>query len=242
MKKSLMLLFLSFFTVIFASSGFADVVINSTNFPDDNFRNYLANTYTHEGGRVYGTYDTDGNGILSDEELKNKKWFFDSMPTYLPFRSLKGIEYFYNLESVNVEGHYILAELDVSKLTKLRSLICNTNDLTKLDITKNINLTELICGGNPIGTLDVSNNTNLTELICNANKLTALDISKNTKLTSLHCGSNRLTKLDVSKNTKLTDLLCYSNQLTELDISKNTSIYKLWCENNHLKKLIIVKI
>jgi Leucine-rich repeat (LRR) protein len=199
--------------------------INSTNFPDANFRNYLLNT-------GYGS-----DGILTDAEIAGVTSINVSSKS---IQSLKGIEYFTALTSLYCGGNQ-LTSLDVSKNTALTTLWCISNQLTSLDVSKNTKLTELTCRENQLTSLNVSGCTALTRLGCNNNQLTSLDVSKNTALRYLDCNRNQLTSLDVSKNTALTELNCYTNQLTSLDVSKNTELIDLSCEVNQLTSLDVSK-
>ena len=194
----------------------AGVAIDNTNFPDANFRSFVASSF-----------DEDNDNYLSDTEINAaenincaKKGISD----------LTGISHFTALKSLKCFNNQLTA-LDVSKNTALTSLDCDYNQLTALDVSKNVALTKLHCWGNSLTKLDVSKNTALTSLDCGANQLTTLDVSKNTALTYLDCRSNQLTALDVSKNTVLTDLDCRNNQLTSLDIS-NTDMSGLDCDGN----------
>ena len=201
------------------------VAINETNFPDAIFR------------KVASRYDTDGDGVLSNAEIRNV--------TYIDCRGkeindLKGIEYFTALTNLGCSNNQLTA-LDVRKNTALTSLDCRQNRLTVLDVSSNTALTHLDCGRNQLTALDVSKNTALTYLNCYSNQLTALDVSKNTELKSLNCSGNQLTALDVSSHTALTYLNCYSNQLTALDVSSNTKLISLDCYMNQLTALDVSK-
>ena len=202
----------------------AGVAIDNTNFPDANFRSFVASSF-----------DEDNDNYLSDTEINAaenincaKKGISD----------LTGISHFTALKSLKCFNNQ-LTVLDVSKNTALTYLDCDYNQLTALDVSKNVALTKLHCWGNSLTKLDVSKNTALTSLDCGANQLTTLDVSKNTALTYLDCRSSQLTALDVSKNTALTYLDCGNNQLTSLDVSKNTALTDLDCRNNQLTSLDI---
>ena len=208
----------------FADSG--EVEINAVNFPDDNFRQY-----------VLDKCDTDGNGVLSQGEIKRKKSIYIEEKN---IADLKGIEYFYNLTELWCSDNK-LTSLDVSQNTALEKLYCDINKLTSLDVSQNTALEILFCGYNKLTSLDVSQNTALTNLSCERNKLTSLDVSKNTALTFLDCRDNKLTSLDVSKNTALESLWCNNNQLTSLDVSKNTALTDLECYRNKLTSLDVSK-
>ena len=203
------------------AEGAADVAIDPTNFPDANFRAYVA------------TFDTDNDDRLSPAELAAA----ESMSLIgKSIGDLTGIEHFTALTHLRCQKNQ-LTSLDVSKNTALEELDCGDNQLTSLDVSKNTALKELYCMNNPLTSLDVSKNTALTDLNCINTQRASLDVSKNTSLTSLLCGENQLTSLDVSKNTALTSLLCAKNQLTSLDISKNTDLTDLDCRWNQLTSL-----
>lgn len=146
-------------------------------------------------------------------------------------KSLRGIEYFVNLESLDCDYNQ-LTELDVTSNMALTELSCSFNQLTELDVTNNAALTELSCGSNQLTELDVTNNTALTRLYCSVNQLTELDVTNNTALTELSCWRNQLTELDVTGNTALTELSCWNNQLTEMDISNNQNLEYFDCLYN----------
>ena len=245
------------------AEGAADVAIDPTNFPDANFRTYVA------------TFDTDNDDRLTPAELAAVEY----MALYnKSIGDLTGIEHFTDLTELDCRRNQLtsldlskntalevlncnnnpltslvlggntaltklsctnnqLTSLDVSKNTALQVLDCGDNQLASLDVSKNLALKELYCSGNPLTALDVSANTALTDLNCINTQRTSLDVSKNTSLTSLLCGDNQLTSLDVSANTALTSLLCAKNQLASLDVSKNTALEELSCWGNQLTSL-----
>ena len=200
------------------------IAIDATNFPDENFRNWVKD-------QSYGS-----DGILSKDEIEGVTSINVS---YEDIANLKGIEYFTALTYLNCDQNQ-LTSLDVSKNTALTSLDCSNNQLTELDVSKNTALIQLWCYDNQLTSL-VSKNTALTYLHCANNKLTSLDVSKNTALTVLQCNNNQLTSLDVSSCTALTYLECHDNQLTSLDVSGCTALTKLSCGWNQLTSLDVSK-
>ena len=213
--------------------------IDSTNFPDANFRDWLLS-------QSYGS-----DGALTNREIA------DITSINVPSKriaDLTGIEHFTALKnlnclinqltSLNVSQNTALTTLncsanqldtlDVSHNTALTYLNCSLNQLTSLDLSLNTALETLKCYSNPLETLDVSLNTELTYLDCNSNQLDTLDVSLNTALTELDCSDNQLTVLDVSHNTALTELYCSDNQLTSLNLSHNTALTYLDCYNNQI--------
>ena len=211
----------AFLCVLAPLTASADVAINETNFPDENFRNWLLS-------QPYGQ-----DGIITDEEIVG----ITSMDvSYQNISSLQGIEYFTALTALNCNFNQ-LTLLDVSGCTALTTLYCDRNQLTSLDVSKNTALSVLMCVYNQLTSLDVSQNTALTALYCPSNQLTSLDVSGCTALTALYCTSNQLTSLDVSGCTALIWLQCESNQLNSLDVSQNTALTGLYCTSNQLNSL-----
>lgn len=191
-------------------------------FPDPIFREY-----------VLSHFDTDGDGIITEEEALKVN---DIYCSEMGIQSLQGIGYFTNLTQL-VCSFNQLTTLDVSHNTALTWLTCDDNQLTTLDVSSNIALNRLYCQSNQLTTLDISHNTALTHLSCIYNQLSNLDVSRNTALTELHCFNNQLTTLDVSNNIALIRLYCNSNQLTTLDVSHNSALLTLWCSSNQLSNL-----
>ena len=238
MKK----LFLSLLSLFVTASVNAYVEINSSNFPDENFRNWLL------------SQDYGADGILTEEEIAGVTKIDANMKS---IQSLKGIEFFtalttlecYNnqLTSLDVSKNaaltYIrfggnkLTSLDVSKNTALRTLLCDDNPLTALDLSNNTLLTRLDCGSPNLKTLNISGCKALYELNLRGTQLTSLDLSGKTNLKVLRCGSNQLKTLNVSGCTSLRDFSCDGNQLTTLNVSGCTGLKELYCSNNQLTSI-----
>ena len=200
------------------------VEINSTNFQDTNFQNYV------------NRYDKDGNGSLSLEERNKVTTIELPDDSYCP--TMKGIEYFPELVTLKCPNVH-LRSLDVSKNLKLETLWCYWNNLEQLDVSKNKELKDLRCGYNYLTTLNVSQNEALELLSTNdmRSKLNSLDVSYNKELKHLECTKNGLTSLDVSSNEALERLVCDGNPLTELDVSKNAKLTSLDCNRCGLTSL-----
>ena len=241
----------------------AQVAIDATNFPDNNFRTYVA------------TFDTDGDGTLSQTEIKNVTSIsVDNMS----IAQLDGIEFFTAITSLKCDNNN-LTSLDLSSNTKLKTLSCHNNSLTSLNVVGCTALEKMYCQTNQLVSLTVAS-TALTELYANNNSLTSVDItgcpnlatlrlyrnpdlqyvdfsgnSKMIKLEFFECAvtsidvsnmadlnwlsvtQNQLTKLDVTHNPLLTNLTCYENQLTELDLSQNPLIKVLSIEQNKFSEI-----
>ena len=219
-------------------------------FEDANFKAYCVENF-----------DKDGDGEISMAEANAVTEI--NVNTEI-VASLKGIEYFENLQSLtcrlqwsqastysNGERHYynanneeifsLLTSLDVSNNTALTTLDCSFNQLTSLDVSHCAALTSLDCDSNQLTSLDVSHCAALTCLRCYSNQLISLDVSNNTALAELRCYSNKLTSLDISQNCKLNYLYCANNLLQSLDVSRNAALTSLICYNNQLASLDVSK-
>ena len=202
--------------LLISSSAFADVAITSTNFPDETFRNLLIE-YEESAG--------DGDGWLSSEEAATITSINVSEEG---ITSLKGIEYLTELEAVDCSQNQ-LAELDLSKNTKLAYLLCWDNQLTELNLSNNTELLLLVCNYNQITNLDLSGLSKLFRLECDNNGMEVLNLSGNSELQLIWCQNNNLSELDLSGSPKLSYMNCSDNQFTTLDLTMCPNLQELDC-------------
>lgn len=137
--------------------GQTKIAINSENFPDAKFREYVSSK----------DFDKDEDGYLSDKEISMTKRI---EVLTKGISNLKGIEHFTELQILDCSYNRKLTSLDLSKNTLLSYLFCRGCGLTSLDVTKNKNLVELSCYGNKI------NGTNMTNLVNSLNTRPASSI------------------------------------------------------------------
>ena len=207
------------------------VEINSTNFPDQDFLQYVKDNID--------TADTTGqkDGKLSQAE---RDAVTEISITNTNCTDLTGIAYFANLKILYCSDNK-LTGLDMSGNPALEQLLCYENNLESLNVTKNKKLSKLNCQHNGLKELNLKDNENLTDLNCSYNQLTTLDVSKNAKLSILECYNNGMEELNLGDITNLSWLLCAENNLTELDVSKNPYLERLHCRHNKLRRLVIGK-
>lgn len=218
-------------TVSLAAS--ADVTINSTNFPDANFRSYLLSVYPT------GVITTAQLNARTELDLSNKG-----------ISNAKGIEYFTNLTKLDLYTNNLTSVI-VKYNTKLTYLNVGYNQLVGIDATANTALQELYLQNNKITSLSVyglgnlrtlwvHNNPTMTELNCYRNNLSNFSVSGNTALASLRCYENpNLTKITgLADCTALTYLDCEDCAITDLSaLSGMNNLNKLYCRNNNLTSL-----
>ena len=215
--KNFLLLFAA---LLFAANASADVVIDQTTFPDANFRYYVRS-------QSYGS-----DGVLTDAEIAEVKSMF---PWYRDIEDLTGIEYFTELETLDVGGN-LLAEVDLSQNTKLKRLSLDNNLLTSVDVSIFPDLNFLSCYGNQLTGIDISNNLVLNHLNIGINPISELSFStNNSALEILYCYSCNLTSLDLSNLTGLKEFDCTQNQLTEIVVNPNAPLNMIYCYENKIK-------
>lgn len=230
-----------------------NIAINETNFPDENFRQFL--TQKVSGG---------ADGVFTPAEISNIKSMEINHSLYAVEKrmtSIKGIEFFTALTSLSLYSLEALTSADVRGLTNLTSFdasICRnmvslnvsglTNltsikvygcyKLTSLDLSNLTSLSKVDCRNNSIlESINLDGCTSITSLDASYNILRSIDVSQLTNLSFLNVMQNKLSSIDVSNNTKLTSLYCAANPLTTLDISNNTLLGTLDCSQCGLTAL-----
>ena len=204
------------------------IAINEKNFPDENFRDYVAKEW-----------DKNQDKYFSPSEIAAAKWITcDNLWDGQPIKSLKGIEYFTEIWELTCV-YNDLTEIDLSHNKKLEYLNCHHNKLEKLDVSGLPLLETFYCAQNKLQSIDVSKNKQLKDFSCTENPLNTLDVSQNTELEKLACVGNNLTELDVSKNKNLKILWCYQNKLSSLNLENQTELELLGCRENPLNVLSI---
>ena len=154
----------------------ADIAIDATHFPDENFRAWLL------------SQDYGQDGKLTQEEIDG---ITEINVSVKGIADLTGIELFTNLTDLNCSGNQ-LTSLDVSNLVLLKWLDCYNNLLSSLDVTKNVALKGLSCNYNQLTELDVTKNIELVLFDCSHNHLKSLDVSKDVSLNELYCLNNQI--------------------------------------------------
>ena len=199
-----------------------NVLVNSSNFPDECFRSYIKKFV-----------DTNGDDKLSTDEIDAVELIFahgGKSKTYSDLESLEGIEYFTNLKELQCYDTQ-LKTIDCSTLEKLETLEIQNTDISELDISNNRQLKKLDCYSTKIKDLDVSNNTELEVLNVHKTDISELDVSMLPNLWELLCSGTGIEDIDVSKNEKLQSLDVSDTSVSKVDISNNRELMGLYCIN-----------
>ena len=220
------------------------IAVNESNFPDPVFREYVLE------------YIAGEDGILSEQERNEVQYL--ELYYEEELGSVKGIEYFPNLEYLYLDGSKALKSLDLRKmkalkeahcedsgltslkvngLTELKKLYCSQNELKTLNLTGLTALEQLECSANALTSLSVKKLTSLKYLICRENQIRSLDLSGMGRLERADCEGNSMTSLKLGSVPELRILLCGTNQLTDLELGGAPKLATLYCYQNRLTTL-----
>lgn len=185
-----------------------ELPVNAANFPDANFRSYVAQSFNTDGVLVNGVaYLSEAEIAATDLEMDNEG----------DVTSIQGIEYLTELSYLNLQGVPGLSSADLRQNTALTEVSIG-GSLTEIELDGLRYLQKLFLGGNLLTELDLDGLTNLTQLSVYGNRLTALDVS-DFALTRLDVENTPLTELVLGQQPRLSTLYCYGTKLKELDLS-----------------------
>lgn len=211
------------------SAAGKQIEINSENFPDEVFREYVSDNF-----------DKNNDGKLSKKELAPDSDGRLAIKVGMITSDLTGIEFFEELTHLSCDQTKI-TKLDVSKNTKLKVLNCSESSLMFLDLSNNKALEYLNCEDNKIMKLDLSGHDKLEVINCRNNKLRYLDISGCEALEELICDKNLLESLDTSECPKLTKIYADDNRFKQVKLfhpDPNSNVkYKLSFRGNYLTSI-----
>ena len=235
-----------FIVVVFSGGKNVDaasnVRINSSNFPDVNFRKRIQ------------VYDKNHDGSLSKSEInKVKKLDLRNTKHKKHMKNItnyKGIEYFSNLRSFicgdyDSDSRRPKGALDLSRNKKLEYVSIReqpfTSYIKEVKLTNCRKLKELyISNGSTVEKLDLKGCTNLTKIfIMDDNRLKSLDVSSCRKLKELDiCEARKLTKVKLGEINKLEILdIAICPSLKNINIKNQTNLKSLSLSKTAIKNL-----
>ncbi len=232
------------FTLLFEGRVMPEEIpINNTNFPDYLFRSMISSEL-----------DLDKNGKLSYYERARTSEISNG---YGDYKSVKGIEYFFNTEFLFLFGALLteidlsgcpwlvyvdlgqnnIKKLDVSNHKQLNYLSAYHNDLTEINVSGCYNLVNLELEGNQLTTLSVRGLSKLQNLDANNNQLTSITFYNNGALKYLDVSYNKLTQISYTFPRLIETIYVNDNQLTSLDVTNCVWLTNLNVQNNQLTEL-----
>ena len=190
------------------------------------------------------TYTIDwGDGTIEEYVSTKMGWITESLShdyvqngvyTITVSGAIEAIELieFGSDEGNGYESH--LTEIDIDKLTLLKSCQLYNGKLTQLNTSANKALEFLGLGYNQVTSLDFSNNPNLKEVRLRHNQLTELDISNNPDLEFFWVDGNEIATVDFSKNPNLKVILARENAISSVDFSNNLRLERVDVSSNNI--------
>ena len=136
------------------------IAVDSTNFPDDAFRQYIADNLDVDGDGYLDEYER-GIAVSNDGRYYNA---FDMEAENLGIADLTGIEFFPNLRRLNARR----------------------NNMTSVDLSGNTQLEELSLDECPIDTLDISTCTKLRRFYAEGCNFTSISVTHCPDLESMN--------------------------------------------------------
>lgn len=186
--------------------------------------------------------DKDNDGEISAKEARAVTDLDLSKSNVRNITSLKGIEYFTSLTTLNCRGNN-MTELDLRENKLLKTLDCSNNKITKLQLADEQSLLSLNCSGNEIGSLELGAHVNLASLDCSGNKLENIDLSNKGALEYLDCSGNHISSLSFITPNVLKTLKCNNNSLSPgLDVSDCRMLEYLDCSHNDLSEELMLEL
>lgn len=236
------------------------VVLNSTNFPDKDFKDAIGAILGKEDGAklskkeledikeltltgnatapilTVGTPVTNTNGAVSSN-IKNT------------VKDLSGIQYLTKLKKLTVSGCTKLETVDLSENADLTNVsITNADSLEALDLPAGTDLSEVEVTAStdtraPITALDLSQNKALNSVTINGTEIASLDLSNNTWLTDVDVENNYINTLNLTGTYGLQTLEAGSNHLYSIDLpTVAKDLETLDLSGNLLQELTLPKL
>ena len=239
-----------------------DVIINEVNFPDPQFRKFIA------------TLDENKDGTLSQIELEAVKSIqFPSKDYSDNIGDLTGLGFFTALESLDCASHRIevfdlennvnlknlqvivsaVPTLDLSNNQKLESIYFSSDRLTDLELGQNDNLKKLSIVSETLEKIDLSGAAHLKEIVLSCPLLEELDLSNQKDITHVTCAGEEgvyipgygwavkpvkynLRKITFHPDATPQKIICDETRLEELTVNAYY-LNHLSCANADLKSL-----
>lgn len=228
--------FLLLVAALWSTTAVADVVFDETNFPDENFREAIADAYWDD----YRIRLNDGD-ILTDEMLNYELWI--AADGY-GIQSVQGIEYLAGLYSAVFDMNSI-EEIDLSNNHLLHDISLMRNPLRSINLSgcvllEILYISQLYGQEGKLEGLDLSDCTYLQDLSISNEPIHALDLSNNRLITKLNLDDlPNLESLDLSTNTMIEELILDNLGDVELaDLSSLKNLKTLTLINNPLLESI----
>lgn len=150
-------------------------------------------------------------------------------------KSVKGVEVFSNLFSLDVSGSGI-SYIDVSRLTRLAFLNVENTNIKELDLTHSVMMYDLNADDTQISEIDTSPCNELHSLSVKRTGIRSLDLRKNTDLFYISGRESRIESISLASARLSVIDLAYTD-VSELDISGCSSLAHLDLSGSRLERI-----
>ena len=212
----------------------------NTSFKDQNFYNCVIDQYNYDNGTSL-SYTTN----LTNAQLAKITFLFCYEKN---ISDASGVEKLTALKGLYADSNQ-LTSLDVSKNTALESLWVDENQLTSLNLSnlKLLNEVNVAIGNNPINSLILNGTADLSKLKVYTTA-ESLIISGNTNQTEIDISGYNLTNLTLSSGVQVKKLYSKKSgsdvptpKLTNVDLRYNTSLTNLDLSNSNISSIDLSK-
>ena len=226
-----------------ACFGFAkaDVVINATNFPNLNFRVWVAHNV-----------DLVNDGVLTDEEIANITEIDTYIMNFNNISDITGIEFLTDLERLNItnttESQRVcsITNVDLSQNKKLKHFTFSRTStaapaLSSLNIANLPELETISITQASITELDCSGCANLKSISVPRANLKSIKLDGCASLETLNCRKNQFSASTLKLNDlpNLTTLCADSCELTDIELSSCLNLQSVNLAGNHIPNLTL---
>lgn len=213
------------------------------NFPDANFKAKLvASNVTYPNIYALNSLgnpikiDTNNNGEIETSEAL---MVYSLLVSSSNISSLVGVENFLNIKTLECNSNQ-LTNLNISSLTSLENLNCSGNMISTIDLNNLINLKDLRCSSNNLSSLSLTNNLLLYRLYAGSNNnLISLNLSNLNNLYEVNVSYCSLINLLINGIDSLNQLSCAGNDLTVLDVSNCQNLANIWTSSNPTTSILL---
>jgi len=219
------------------NSLIGSVKVDASTFSDPILRDAILNGFDREpkdGILEMQSIDTNGDGILSKNEMANVKeinLIGESAANRGALTSIEGLENFPNLTYLN--GSYNnVSEIDLSQCPNLTRLDMRYNSLTEINLTPVSDLTHIWVFDNNISSLDVTPCPKIEMVSVRSNGMSELLLPATDKLSGLHVNDNPFDDADyigwdIPSRSGLEALNISNTNITDVDVTNNPKLKEL---------------
>lgn len=154
--------------------------------------------------------------------------------------NIDGLQYFVNLDTLNLNNHPVANAEPIAKLTKLVQLQLYGSNFPTIDLSALTELQDLRITRNPkLTKLDVKNNTKLVILAVAKTGITEMDLTPLKEIETVGLNDNKLTSVKFSNLPKLDRIDIFGNKLTAIEASGCPMLKQMFANKNAISSVVL---